>query len=204
MPRAGGLPFRINRRVGRVPDTPSRVRGGSCTLAIDASPDLVSPAAPPGVASCDTVSLMAGRRVDAAMVVPGLWVGAAPNHRQAQQLVRDGVDAVVDLRIEGDGDAEVWPPGVELVRVGLQDHGSPTVDELRAAAQAVSDLMRRGREVLVHCHAGLERGPSVACAALVLQGWPLNEAFRRVTASRPHALPTEGQLAALRGLAETM
>jgi dual specificity phosphatase 3 len=147
---------------------------------------------------------MAGGRVAAAMVVPGLWVGAAPNHRQAQQLVRDGVDAVVDLRIERDGHEEVWPPGVELVRVGLQDHGPPTVDELRAAAQVVSDLMRRGREVLVHCHAGLERGPSVACAALVLQGWPLNEAFRRVTASRPHALPTEGQLAALRGLAETV
>jgi predicted protein tyrosine phosphatase len=171
---------------------------------IDASRDLVSPAAPPGVASCDIASLMAGRRVDAAMVVPGLWVGAAPNHRQAQQLVRDGVDAVVDLRIEGDGDEEVWPPEVALVRVGLQDHGSPTVDELRAAAQAVSDLMLRGREVLVHCHAGLERGPSVACAALVLQGWPLNEAYRRVTASRPRALPTEGQLAALRGLAAAM
>jgi len=144
---------------------------------------------------------MARGRVDAARVVPGLWVGAAPSHRQAQQLVREGIDAVVDLRIEGA--EKVWPPGVELIRVGLQDHGSPTVDELRAAAQAVSDLMRRGREVLVHCHAGLERGPSVACAALVLQGWPLNEAFRRVAASRPRALPTEGQLAALRGLAET-
>ena len=146
---------------------------------------------------------MSGVHVDAAPVVPGLWVGAAPDLRQARRLVRDGVNAVVDLRSEGNVSENVWPSEVEVMRVGLQDHGSPTVDELRAAAQAVSGLMRRGREVLVHCHAGIERGPSVACATLVLQGWPLDEAFRRVTASRPRALPTDGQLAALRELAET-
>jgi predicted protein tyrosine phosphatase len=199
------LPFRHSGPVRRVTDPPSRVPGGSGTLGIDAAlAATLSPAPPLSATSRDVVPLMAGGRVDAALVVPGLWVGSAPNHRQARQLVREGVDAVVDLRIERHGDEQIWPPAVEVVRVGLQDHGSPTVDELRAAAQAVSDLMRQGREVLVHCHAGLERGPSVACAALVLQGWPLIDAFRRVTTSRPHALPTEGQLAALRGLAETI
>jgi len=146
---------------------------------------------------------MVGAQVDAAPVVPGLWVGAAPDRRGARRLVRDGIDAVVDLRIERNESDEVWPSGVEVVRVGLQDHGSPTVDELRAAAQAVSGLMRHGHEVFLHCHAGLERSPTVACATLLLQGWPLKEAFRRVTESRPRALPTEGQLAALRALAET-
>jgi protein-tyrosine phosphatase len=150
------------------------------------------------------VALMVGTHVDAAPVVPGLWVGAAPDRRQARRLVRDGIDAVVDLRSERNESDKVWPSGVEVVRVGLQDHGSPTIDELRAAAQTVSELMRRGREVFLHCHAGLERSPTVACATLLLQGWPLPEAFRRVMESRPRALPTEGQLAALRALAKTM
>ena len=150
------------------------------------------------------VLVMAGAHVDGAPVVPGLWVGAAPDRRQVRRLVRDGIDAVVDLRSERNESDDVWPSEVEVVRVGLQDHGSPTVDELRAAAQAVSGLMHRGREVFLHCHAGLERSPTVACATLLLQGWPLNEAFRRVTESRPRALPTDGQLAALRALAKTM
>jgi protein-tyrosine phosphatase len=140
-------------------------------------------------------------RVDAVRVVPGLWLGAAPDRRQAQALTRDGIDAVVDLRTEVSETDEQWPPGVEVVRVGLEDHGSPTLEELRLAAQTTSDLMRRGREVLVHCHAGLERSPTVACATLILQGWPLNDAFRRVTEVRPRARPTDGQVAALRRLA---
>jgi protein-tyrosine phosphatase len=155
-------------------------------------------------ADLGVVPLMVGTHVDADSVVPGLWVGAAPDRRQARRLVRDGIDAVVDLRSERSELGDVWPPQVEVVRVGLQDHGSPTVDELREAAQAVSGLMRRGREVFLHCHAGFERSPTVACATLLLQGWPLPEAFRRVMESRPRALPTEGQLAALRLLAETM
>jgi protein-tyrosine phosphatase len=152
-------------------------------------------------AALGLVAVMVRTHVDAAPVVPGLWVGAAPDRRQARRLVRDGINAVVDLRSERNESDEVWPPEVEVVRVGLQDHGSPTVDELRAAAQAVSELMRRGREVFLHCHAGLERGPTVACATLILQGWPLNNAYRQVVESRPRALPTDGQLAALRELA---
>jgi protein-tyrosine phosphatase len=143
-------------------------------------------------------------RVDAVRVVPGLWLGAAPGRRQAMLLARDGIDAVVDLRSEGSETGDLWPPGVDVVRVGLQDHGSPTVEELRAAAQTTSELMRRGREVFVHCHAGVERSPTVACATLLLLGWPLNDAFRRVTEARSRSRPTEGQLTALRGLAETI
>jgi len=75
------------------------------------------------VALVDVMSRPA--RVDAVRVVPGLWIGAAPDRRQAQALTRDGIDAVVDLRSEGSKTEERWPPGVEVVRVGLQDHGSP-------------------------------------------------------------------------------
>jgi protein-tyrosine phosphatase len=131
-------------------------------------------------------------------------VGAAPGRRQARLLVGDGIDAVVDLRREQVRANDVWPPGVEVARVGLEDHGSPTAAELRAAANATSGLMRRGRTVLVHCRAGVERSPTVACAALVLHGWSLHDAYTRVLRSRPRASPTDGQLAALRELAATV
>ena len=142
------------------------------------------------------------RRLDAVEIVPGLWIGSAPSPSQAAELVVNGVDAVVDLRAEEDARQVAWPDGVTVeVAAGLRDHGTPTIAELRDAATMVKTLMGHGCTVLVHCRAGLERAPTVACAVLVLQGWSLDEAYRRVTERRPQALPTDGQLASLRALA---
>ena len=141
------------------------------------------------------------RRADADQVVPGLWVGGAPDHAAARQLARRGIDAVVDLRAEAGEEESPWPAGTALRRVALIDHGAPTVAELRDAAQAVVELMREGRQVLVHCHAGQQRAPAVATAALMLTGWTLPDAYAAVSRARPQSLPTDGQLDALRNLA---
>lgn len=141
------------------------------------------------------------RSIDAVEIVPGLWLGSAPSSRQARDLSKRGIDAVVDLRAERDPDAVVWPPEVDVNFAQLHDHGTPSVRQLEDAAATVAGLMGQGHTVLVHCHAGLERAPTVACAALVLQGWSLEAAYQRVIETRPRALPTDGQLAALRMLA---
>ena len=138
-------------------------------------------------------------RPDAVAVTPSLWVGSAPSAGQLEQLVRDGITAVVDLRAEATDGAD-WPGDVVVVRVPLVDHGAPTGDELRAAAERVTALLRDGRRVLVHCRAGLERSPAVACAVLMAQGWSLADAYRLVAERRRGAAPTDGQLAALREL----
>jgi protein-tyrosine phosphatase len=65
----------------------------------------------------------------------------------------------------------------------------------------VSSLVKQGHEVLVHCHAGVERTPTVVCAALVMMGWSLTDAYQRVVEVRPEAAPTDGQLSTLRALA---
>jgi protein-tyrosine phosphatase len=78
------------------------------------------------------------------------------------------------------------------------DHGTPSADELRDAAATVSSLVGQGHEVLVHCHAGVERTPMVVCAALVMMGWSLTDAYQRVLEVRPEAAPTDGQLGVLR------
>lgn len=141
------------------------------------------------------------QRADADEILPGLWVGSAPSSVQVAGLVSAGLDAVVDLRAEDSSVRRHWPDGVDVRVIPLRDHGTPSLDELRAAATTVSDLMGDGRTVLVHCHAGVERAPTVACAALLLQGWTLEDAYRRVTDCRSAAAPTDGQLATLRSLA---
>ena len=145
-------------------------------------------------------SLRRSRQADAHRVIPGLWVGSAPAGHDVEGIVALGIDAVVDLRAER-GDIDHWPGEVEVRSVALTDHGTPTQAQLADAAGAVVALMRAGHEVLVHCHAGLERGPTVACAALVTSGWELRDAYDTVMAARPGARPTDGQLAALREFA---
>lgn len=144
---------------------------------------------------------MLGKRPDAVRVAPGLWVGSYPNRRQAHRLAAEGINCAVDLRTEREAESP-WPDGVILYGLPMEDHGSPTVEELKSAAEAVAGLVRQGHEVLVHCRAGLERGPTVVCAVLLLQGWSLSEAYERVRECRPGAAPTDGQLAALRGMSE--
>jgi atypical dual specificity phosphatase len=139
-------------------------------------------------------------RPDAVRVIPGLWIGSAAAARHASRLAREGIDCVVDLREEG-ADAGHWPAGVLVTHVPLVDHGAPTVEELRDTASTVYVLVCQGHEVLVHCHAGVERTPMVVCAALLLMGWSLTEAYQRVLEARPESAPTDGQLATLRALA---
>jgi len=137
---------------------------------------------------------------DADRVIPGLWMGSAASARHAARLARAGIDCVVDLREEG-ANVGHWPQEVVVRHVPLVDHGTPTVDELQYAAATVSGLVNQGHDVLVHCHAGVERTPMVVCAALVIMGWSLTEAYRRVAEARPGIAPTDGQLAALSALA---
>ncbi|MFZ0178918.1 MAG: dual specificity protein phosphatase [Candidatus Dormiibacterota bacterium] len=143
---------------------------------------------------------MLRRRPDAVRVIPGLWMGSAPGASQAARLARDGVDSVVDLREEG-ADVVQWPAQVVVRHFPLMDHGTPTLDQLRDLAAAVSGFVSQGREVLVHCQAGVERTPTVVCAALVTLGWSLPDAYQRVLEVRPESAPTDGQLATLRALA---
>jgi protein-tyrosine phosphatase len=140
------------------------------------------------------------RRPDAVRVTPGLSMGTAASVRSGKRLARDGVDCVVDLR-EKMPDVGQWPPQVLVRHIPLEDHGTPSVDALRDAAVTVSSLVKEGHDVLVHCQAGVERTPMVVVAALLMMGWSLTDAYRRVVEVRPEAAPTDGQLATLRTLA---
>ena len=104
---------------------------------------------------------------------------------------------MVDLRTDTESVKARWPETTIYARFQLQDQAAPTVEALEEAGRMVADFIRQGEVVLVHCHAGLERAPTVACAALLCMGWSLGDAYRRVLEQRRDAAPTEGQLAAL-------
>jgi protein-tyrosine phosphatase len=127
-------------------------------------------------------------------------MGSAPSASSGARLARDGIDYVVDLREKGT-ELGQWPPEVRVTHIPLEDHGTPSLKELRDAAVTVSSLVKQGHDVLVHCQAGVERTPMVVCAALLVMGWSLTEAYQRILEVRPESAPTDGQLATLEALA---
>jgi protein-tyrosine phosphatase len=109
---------------------------------------------------------------------------------QLRELVEAGVTHVVDARIEWSD--EQWvaeqAPAVSYLHHGMDDAGQRVpaawFDTGVAFAMEAIDL---GGTVLTHCHMGINRGPSLAFAVLLAQGWDPVEALDAIRAARPIA-----------------
>lgn len=105
-------------------------------------------------------------------VIPGLWVGGAPEPR-----VPDGFDFVVNLFAPW---ASYEANGAEVREVPDVDDGD--LDETVSGlfldlAREVSSRVSDGQTVLVHCQAGLNRSATTVALALMLRGASASEAI---------------------------
>lgn len=141
-----------------------------------------------------------GRPPDVSAVMPRLLVGAAPDAAQCAELHRRGVRVVVDLRAEVPNEGH-WPADVTVRKLPIADHRAPGAGELAELAGWIVDTLGHDRVVLVHCHAGQGRAPTVGCAVLIELGYGLDEAYSAMRAARPVMAPTDEQIAVLRHLA---
>ncbi len=137
------------------------------------------------------------RPVDASEVMPGLLVGSAPDASQCAELSRRGVTLVVDLRAEVANEGH-WPAAVRVHRMPIVDHHAPEAAALAELARRVVAAMRQGQIVLIHCHAGMGRAATAACAVLMELGYGLTEAYNTLRDARPIIAPTDPQIALLR------
>jgi protein-tyrosine phosphatase len=137
--------------------------------------------------------------VDAVEVIPGLRIGAAPSRRAVRRLVRAGVTHAIDLRGREDAaHVTIWPEGVFTDSYPLEEYEAPDIAELRQVSSDVASLVAQGEVVYIHCRAGIQRAPTVACAVLLQMGWSLADAYRVVSSRRAVAAMSEEQLAVLR------
>ncbi len=138
------------------------------------------------------------RQLNYSDVTPRLAVGGAFRTRDIRHLKQRGVTAVVDCRLEAHDDAQA------LAAAGIQFLHLPTLDrhgfahsQLREGVEWVLEQISHGGRALMHCEHGVGRGPLLACAVLVAQGWSAPEALRIVRSGRWQALPNDRQLAVL-------
>ena len=108
-----------------------------------------------------------------------------------QRWADAGVTDIVDCRIEcsDEGFVADQQPHIRYHWVGVDDDGGLQPDEwfdagVQAAVEALHDP---DAVVLVHCHMGVNRGPSMAYAILLALGWDAVEALNAIRAARPIA-----------------
>lgn len=131
-------------------------------------------------------------------VTPQLAVGGAFRKRQIKRLRQRGVTAVVDCRLEAHDDAEALANvGIAFLHVPTPDRYGFTYEQMREGVDWVLDHVASGGRAFLHCEHGVGRGPLMACAVLVGQGYAAPEALRIVRSKRWQALPNDRQLAAL-------
>jgi protein-tyrosine phosphatase len=131
-------------------------------------------------------------------VTPQLAVGGAFRRRQIRRLRHLGVTAVVDCRQEARDDAaSLSSAGIEFLHVPTPDRHGFTYEQLHAGVDWVLGHVSKGGRAFLHCEHGVGRGPLMACAVLVAQGYSAPEALRIVRSARWQALPNDRQLAAL-------
>lgn len=111
-----------------------------------------------------------------------------------------GITHVVDNRVEWSDEELVarLAPEVRYLHNGVDDHGDRQADEWfdRGVGWVRQAMEEPSARVLVHCHMGINRGPSLAYAALLDAGWDPVEAIDTLRAARPiaHVLYAEDAL----------
>jgi hypothetical protein len=131
-------------------------------------------------------------------VTAQLAVGGAFRTRQIKRLQQHGVTAVVDCRLEARDDAAALQAArIEFLHVPTLDRHGFTFDQMARGVDWVLDHTANGGRAFLHCEHGVGRGPLMACAVLIGQGYSAPEALRIVRTARWQALPNDRQLAAL-------
>lgn len=121
--------------------------------------------------------------------------GDLPFNRTAalQQIARwetEGITDVFDMRGECDDTHFIHENScIRSHWFGVDDNGGPRDDAwFRALTQrALEILSDPERRILVHCHMGVNRGPSALYAILLACGWDHLDALRGIRDARPIA-----------------
>jgi dual specificity phosphatase 3 len=103
-----------------------------------------------------------------------------------------GITHVIDNRMEWSDEHLVaqHAPHITYLHIGIDDAGQPIADEWfeSGVGFAIDALATPGSVVLAHCHAGVNRGPSMALAIMLALGWDVVAALDHIRAARPIAL----------------
>jgi predicted protein tyrosine phosphatase len=129
-----------------------------------------------------------------------LAVGGRFPMEAAEQLARrEGIGAVVDLRVECCDDASVLRVhGVEFLHLPTEDGCAIAPSMIDQGVEWVRARLERETRVLIHCEHGIGRSVLLALCTLVAGGVAPLDAMNRIKSARPVVSPAPEQLEAFR------
>jgi hypothetical protein len=141
----------------------------------------------PHLAGAWTARWLRARRDAAAFgrIAPGVWVGRTLGGREARELMRLGVTAVLDLTPEASEARDMRR--LAYINEPILDLTTPTKRQLEEAVAFVRAHAQSGGGVYVHCLWGYSRSAAVGAAYLLSCGIAatVEEAVEVVRAGRP-------------------
>jgi membrane-associated phospholipid phosphatase len=117
-------------------------------------------------------------------VAPGVWIGRTLSKQEAEEALRQGVTAVLDLTAELNEAAPFRT--VTYRNLPIMDLTAPTSEQLREVAAFIAEQAALGT-VYVHCKAGYSRSGAAVAAYLLTTGQAgsVEEAVNRLRQARP-------------------
>ncbi len=104
-------------------------------------------------------------------ITDDLYIGSRLKSGDLEALESEGISAVLDLTAEFDEPKYIRENhDIEYICIPVLDGSTPTMREFAQSAFFVSEAVKSGRKVLVHCIFGHGRSASSAVAALIVLG----------------------------------
>lgn len=138
-------------------------------------------------------------KLNMSWVTDHLAVGGRVRPMDIRALAHAGVTAVVDTRAEYCDDAQAMAKEhIELLHLPTRDTYPMTVEQLMEGSVWVSERMKQGGRVLIHCEHGVGRSVLLTSAVLVYDGMHAQDALELVKQKRWQASPNHKQVVRLR------
>ena len=122
------------------------------------------------------------------MVHDGIWIGSYTSVLD-ENLKKHDIDVVLNMAVECDYKLQ-GVPSVQVVLIGIEDGRLTNCGVFEKAANVIADARKDGKNVLVHCAAGVSRSATAVMAYLMLHedfGWA--DALMYLRENRPCVNP---------------
>lgn len=126
-------------------------------------------------------------------VTPSIFVGPQYRRNGLIYLQRQGIHAVINLRIEKD-DASLGLAPPNYCYLPTVDDQAPSIEQLLTGIDFIQKVIKEGGKVYIHCGAGVGRAPTMAAAYLISTGLSLFDALAMIKKVRPFIYITPPQM----------
>ncbi|WDF54202.1 dual specificity protein phosphatase family protein [Mucilaginibacter sp. KACC 22063] len=132
-------------------------------------------------------------------ITADLFLGSQYNLVGLQKLKAMGVTGIVNMRMNPIYKESQYE-GFHYLHLPTVDNTPPPLDVLIKGADFMTNEIKNGGKVYVHCRQGLGRGPTMAIAYLISTGITYEDAYSQVKKVRTFINPRPGQISRLKEL----